>query len=85
MTMSYGSDNPSGMGGMPSSSGLTLNPSREMGYAASKMRRKAIANALRSENAKHGLIHSPHIQHPRNGRVAAQSFSPNGAFRAGGF
>ena len=79
--MSYGSDNPS-----PGTGGITLNPEREMGFAASKMRRKAIANALRSENAKHGLIHSPHIQHPRNGRGAApQQFNANGAFRAGGF
>lgn len=84
--MSYGNDNPSPGMGIPSAGGLTMNPEREMGYAASKMRRKAIANALRSENTKHGLIHAPTIQHPRNGRGGApQQFNAHGAFRAGGF
>ena len=86
--MSYGSDNPSdAMGAVPHTGGVTLNPEREMGFAASKMRRKAIANALRGSSAKHGLFHAPHIQHSKNGQRNGNplQFNAHGAFRDGGF
>jgi hypothetical protein len=74
-------DNP--LGGMGSTT-PSVNPEEEMGFAASRMRRKAIANALRSSGSiKHGLVHAPMIQHPKDssGNSGIPGFSTGRRFR----
>lgn len=75
-----GDSNESGSFGAGGGGGPAPAPS--MGGFASA-RRRAIRQTMRPPRIKHGLIKSPHIQHPRDSN--GPSFGVGGGFKAGGF
>ena len=53
------------------------------GWAMAAARRRAMRQTMRPPTIKHGLVHAPHIQHPRDD--AGPYFGVGGGFKASGF